>query len=161
MDLDRRFGNQKADRRAWAITAWKMGEKVSQIARDLGVGRGTIYRWVRLSEARLSKNPRASKFYLDSTTKSRIIEAYVVLKRPSIRKFSESLESIYGIRISSPRLRRAIKKLGLDVYRPSALLDSLMRFQIQSLSSVNESSAKTLAVESSHRSSEHCEPLVQ
>jgi transposase len=82
--MKKKFETIQSERKRRALVAWSEGKKVSAIAKELECSRDTIYRWVKGVEKDWSKRQRSSSQKLDSLSRSRIIEAYILLKCPSV-----------------------------------------------------------------------------
>ena len=151
----REFEKEKTEQKIYAIALWKDGISIAQIAKEVGKSRDTIYRWVKKSDRDLSQNARRKRVLVDSVTKGKIIELYVILKRPSIQKLSESLRTYFAISLTPSQLRRYIKRWGMDEYRPSRLFNSLVLQQAAVLSPSKRAGDKSRVEGSAHRSPEH------
>lgn len=128
MDIKKRFFENKKSEEKWkAVEAWKRGEGISSIASNLGRSRITIRRWLRDSDQKLARNSSRSRLKVDQLTKSRVLELYVLMKRPSIPRLKEALGFHFHIHFSEPQLRRLIKRWNFDCFRPSPLYDSLRK----------------------------------
>ena len=127
--LKSKSDNSKSLQKMEAITLFLEGVPLSEIARKFSKSRGTIYRWVSSSARSLSKNSSRKRMVVDEITASRIIELYVLLKRPSLRKLSEELKKIFFIHKSQAQLRYFIKRSKLDLFKPSASFDSIIRMK--------------------------------
>lgn len=125
--MKRDFENKKSDKKTLALQLWRENKKVAEIAKNLHVTRATVYRWVETADKKLSEPDRRSRLSIDVATKSRILELYVLLKKPSMTRLSEALDSYFHIRLSPHQLSRYLKRWGWDCFSPSALFDSVAR----------------------------------
>jgi len=121
-DLQKEKSNKKLE----ALSRWKRGEKIVQISRDLRVSRDSVYRWVSRSNEVLSQSVSKRSISVDTLTKYKIIEAYFLLKRPSMVKLSGALKHHFGLKIPAFSLRRYLKKWGLFDYKPSPFFDIIL-----------------------------------
>lgn len=112
-----------------ALALFLEGVPLSDIARRVSRSRGTVYRWVSAGAQSLAKNSSRKRIVIDEVTGSRIIELYVLLKRPSLRRLSEELKKIFYIEKSPAQLRYFIKRSKLDQFRPSTSFDSIIRMR--------------------------------
>src|SRR4051812_5278001 len=104
----RNFGNTKAEMKALAILAWKGGMPIAEIARELGVSRPTVYRWMEKASHALAKNASRVHQKIDLQTKFRIVELFIVLKAPSLQKLQTHLLSLFHIRLTTAQIRYAL-----------------------------------------------------
>lgn len=116
-----------------AIQAFEMGTSVSEIARSLHKSRLTIYRWLHGAHAELSQRKKTPRKNIDGQSENKIIEVYILLKKPSMRKLNTVLHSVFGIKVHPAKLRRFLIKRGLWSWEPSAYFDLIH----QSLASKN------------------------
>jgi len=120
---------KKASDRLKSIRYWQDGMSITEISNTLKCTRQTIYRWLQSVDQRLSKNESRKREDFSVEDKNKIIEAYILCKRPSMRVLSEILLAVFGLKIPPTRLRRALRRWNLDSYRPSGTFDSLKRYQ--------------------------------
>ncbi|MDB5037270.1 MAG: hypothetical protein JWQ35_798 [Bacteriovoracaceae bacterium] len=155
---NRNFENKKTEAKVEALKLWREGKKISVIARELKKSRETIYRWISAADL-LSKGRSRERNGIDPISKNKIIEAYILLKAPSMERLNSALKNIYMIHLSTSQLRRALKKWGLSSYEPSNLFDSMIKYQASSKDRVKASVDGGRAVEISPKSAEHSSPL--
>lgn len=122
----RTFETEKIEEKIYALTLWRDGVPIVSLARELGRSRETIYRWIKESQVLLEKNKSRKRSSIDDSTKFKIIETFILLKRPSVRKLSIALEAIFFIRISPSQLRRSLARWGFQNYKPSAFFDLMV-----------------------------------
>lgn len=130
--MKRNFENKKSDKKTQALQLWRENRKVVEIAKSLQVTRATVYRWIEGLDKKLSEPDRRSRLSIDVATKSRILELYVLLKKPSMMRLSEALDSYFHIRLSPHQLSRYLKRWGWNCFSPSALFGSVCRERFQS-----------------------------
>lgn len=123
----RRFENTKSEEKSLAIEAWKRGTSMAEIAKNLKRSRATIYNWLRDADQKLSQSRKRSRLQIDTLTKSRVLELYVLFQRPSCKDLSLALRLFFSIQLSPSQLRRYLKRWGYDVFRPSPFYKSLRR----------------------------------
>lgn len=128
----RKFEAEKAEVKLKALHAWKSGEKITAIAKNLQRSRETIYRWVNQSQKNLSAKSKRHRHQIDKSTQWKIIEAYILLGKPSVRVLMECINELYGIRLSSSQVRRSLKRWGLDSYQPSSFASILIERRTKS-----------------------------
>lgn len=121
----RYFDNQKSNDKLRALQLWGRGESITDIAIELQKSRSTVYAWISKAEKSFSQKRSGSRLQVDRTQKSRILELYVLLKRPSIRKLREALKFHFHIEYSEPQLRRYLRQWGFDCFRPSPLYERI------------------------------------
>ena len=155
MKNKREFENLKTEQKIYALSLWREGIPISDIAKDLKKSRETIYRWIHHSDQVLASGRKRSRQAIDHNSKNKIIEAFILLKRPSMRKLQSTLQNIYLLYFSPSQLRRALMKWGLYSYEPSQVFDSLMKFQVSQKLKPKTSSDEPHAVGSSPKSLEH------
>lgn len=143
-----KFETSKSEQKRRALVAWSEGVSIADIAKELEISRDTIYRWIRESEKLLGKRLRRASNKLDARTKAQIIEAFILLKAPSMAALRKVLERYYFIRLSESQLRRSLEKWGLKSFQPSPLFESLSRDRMSILASVKNSGGATQAAES-------------
>ncbi|MBN8461686.1 MAG: helix-turn-helix domain-containing protein [Dechloromonas sp.] len=127
----REFEYSKTEAKIQATRLWKEGVPISQIAKDTQKSRETIYRWLKQIDHKLAKHSSRKRKSLDEQARFRLIEVFILLKRPKMPKLQKVLKSLYHIELSQPQLRRFLKKFGLSFYRPSAFYDHLLRQQFE------------------------------
>lgn len=110
-----------SDLKLQALARWKSGDKIAGIARDLQISRETMYRWVKEADEKLKRRSRRVQV-VDHATQLKIIEAYVVLKAPSMAELKRIVESLYHLQVSTHQLRRWLIKWGWGSFQPSKLL---------------------------------------
>lgn len=136
-----------------AIQLWKEGLKVTEIASRLECSRGTVYRWIKNAGEKLSKTYRARQT-IDPITKSRVLELYILLKRPSMRVLSEKLAYYFHIHIKPHQLRRYLIAWGFYDFQPSPLFVNILSESVSSLKNAFGSFRET---ENFRREIEHFE----
>jgi|GEM_PF-4583374 len=149
--IKRYFDNQKSEAKTEAIRRWKNGESVQKIAKDLLKSRPCIYRWIKEADQRLSKNSKRCRQSVDELTHDRIIESYILLKKPSMTKLSKALAYYFHIQLSASQLRRLLEKWNLKNYQPSPLYDRLRQDGRKALSFLNKADDNVYEKENSHR----------
>lgn len=123
----RSFENKKSELKSLAIEAWKRGTSIAEIAKSLHRSRATIYNWIKDADQKLSQSRKRSRLQIDTLTKSRVLELYVLFQRPSCKDLSLALRLFFSIQLSPSQLRRYLKRWGYDVFRPSPFYKSLRR----------------------------------
>ncbi len=121
------FENQKTEVKYRAIEAWRNGKKITEISRDLNRSRATIYSWLKAADEALSRPSTRSRLQIDSLTKSRVLELYVLFERPSCRDLSLALQILFSINLSASQVRRYLKRWQFDHFQPSSFFSSLKR----------------------------------
>jgi len=116
----RKMINKKSDQKAGAISLWKSGKKITEIARQLNVSRHSVYRWIRLAEVQLKRKKRQSPAKLDIKLITMSIELSVLMRGPSIKKLSSALYSFFGVQIHPAKLRRILIDKSIYPYKPSS-----------------------------------------
>lgn len=152
------FDNQKTEAKVYALKSWKEGKKISEIARELNKTRSTIYNWLAKADQKLSKDSSRRRLHIDTQTKNRIIELYVLMKKPSIEKLRKALVYYFHIQLSTHQLRRYLSKWGMADYEPSALFDTFKNSSIELLAAADSAYDETRQKESSPKSPEGFSP---
>lgn len=127
--IKRFFETKKSEQKAKALHLWRLGKKVAHISKECEVSRETIYRWIESMDRKWSAPTKRARQTVDLSIKSRIVEAFFILKFPSMPLLKRVLEANYHLRLSESKLRRLLQKWDLYMYEPSAMHDSLIRFQ--------------------------------
>lgn len=123
----RSFENQKSELKSLAIEAWKRGTSIVEIAKSLNRSRATIYNWLKDADQKLAQSRKRSRLQVDTLTKSRVLELYVLFQRPSCKDLSLALRLFFSIQLSPSQLRRYLKRWGYDVFRPSPFYKGFRR----------------------------------
>jgi transposase len=158
----RLFGTEKSELRLRAIHLWKSGNSITQIAKDCNVARDTIYRWIKNIDRKLNQSTKRNRTTVDEAVKFRILESYFILKCPSMPHLKRVLEGQFHIQLSISQLRRLLKKWNVGEYAPSAMHDSLIRYQFERAVSLRTSSDDGRMQKTSEKSAERSlrrEPL--
>lgn len=124
--MKRNFETIKSDKKLEALSRWKQRQKITQIAEDLRVARDTIYRWVKDSENRLGKRAPRRKKQIDSQTRFRIIELYMLLRKPSLAVLSKKLEFFYHLRFSPAQLKYWLSQWDVHSISPTPFFDEII-----------------------------------
>lgn len=126
---NRSFTSDRAEKKLLALHLWKSGSQVTEISARLMCSRETIYRWLKDVENRLGSRAKRSRSLVDRATQWKIIEAYILLAKPSAATLSDALKNLYHLNFSPSQLRRWLKKWGLDSFRPSPLASTLLKMR--------------------------------
>ena len=121
-----------------AIRAFESGETIAKISRDLKKSRLTIYRWLHSASDSLASRKTTKRETIDEQSGNRIIELYILYKKPSMKKLSQSLRESFGMKIHPAKLRRFLMKKNLWLWTPSLFFDSALRSQVADLSPKSE-----------------------
>lgn len=124
--IKRTLETDKSEQRLEALHRWKSGEKISFISRELSISRESLYRWIKESSVRLAARRKGSRKIIDELSRVRIIETYILLKRPSIELLRKMLNAHYHMIWSSSQLRRYLKVWGFGSYRPSSFFETII-----------------------------------
>jgi transposase len=147
----REFRESKTELKVYVTHLWKAGTPISQIAKDTGKSRETIYRWIKQMDHRLSKSSSRRRQIVDEQTKFRILEMFILLKCPKMPRLKKTLNSLFHIQLSESQLRRLLKKWGMNSYKPSSFFDSILRQQAESLISARRRLGKFASQENSEK----------
>ncbi len=120
---------EKSKQRFQAIQLFENKVSIAQIAKDLGRSRLTIYRWLDRAHIRLSSREKRVSKKVEPSVENRIIEAFILFKRPSMKELSSLLETYYAIRLHPAKLRRFLITKNLFSWKPSALFESILKFR--------------------------------
>ncbi len=153
----RQFETTKSEKKLNVISSWKSGKSISEIAKEHALSRPTIYRWLELADQKFACDSQRKRIVVDESVRFMIIEAFVLLGAPSMRRLSEALQNIYFIHLSPSQLRRYLQKWNLFEYKTSRVFKSLLRYQAQPKSDLKKKVDGTRAEGSSHKSFEHSE----
>jgi len=121
----RKLINHKSDQKAEAIALWKSGKKITDISRVLKVSRHSVYRWIGLAETQLKRKKRKKSYNADSSLIVAAVELVVLMRGPSMKVLSKTLDSYFGIIIHPAKLRRILIDKCLYPYKPSAQYASI------------------------------------
>lgn len=127
MKKNRLFENKKSEEKILATSLWKGGASIQKIAHEIKRSRGTVYRWLRRVDEDLSKPKKRKRISFDRDTKNKILEIYILMKKPKIPQLQSVLNKLFHIQLTQPQLRRWIRKWNLDDYRPSVFFDILIQ----------------------------------
>ncbi|TVQ78451.1 MAG: hypothetical protein EA369_07020 [Bradymonadales bacterium] len=152
---NKQFETKLSEQKRRALVAWSEAQPIQSIARDLGVSRETIYRWIRESERKLAQTKRLRKERLDEQSRQQIVEAYILLKAPSLRVLRKVLSRYYFIQLTEAQLRRLLGKSGLWGYSPSPVYESFSRQRDLILESLDKTSDRVLEKGIAPKWSEH------
>ena len=127
-----------------AIQAFESGASVSAIARQVGKSRLTIYRWLHGAHRTLSVRKGVSRKGIDLHSANRVIELYILLKKPSMQKLAQALADLFAIRLHPATLRRFLIKRGLSTWRPSPFFDLVCQSRVSAGARENDGHAKSV-----------------
>lgn len=111
--VKRELRSSKSDQKLEALSLWKNGAAISEIAKQVRVARSTIYRWVEESDKKLIKRTRKKNNKLSKADQIRIVEHYFILRKPSMRFMSDYLLKEFNFKIDPQKIYRLLKEKDL------------------------------------------------